>query len=382
VQIRDMKGATDVGSGICRRNLGSTLPRFPTRGAMADQLVVSLHEARLVLISGRDNFLAFAHSYLAPLLDQTGAGPNIKVMLEWDAVLSDESRSDLEQLGRRIWVGPYRLRHTEIWQVPGLQMDVSRQDETLVVRAAYAWPTRRAKWFARVMSWTRERLFVSLTYYLVYFPLAWWLERERRWTLLHASAIAMPEGGVVFSGLPGCGKSTVALAALNVPEWQIVSDNLLFTDGHQVFAFPEPIHVDGRTRALVGDLADRVRPAGRRFSHQRQDYEVTSGARRLSTTPQALGFLHVGPETVIQPIGQVTAVRRLMANDCLAKEWMAYQESAAAMHQVWPAVGDHERRQSNLMTLARSIPCYDVSIARNDDVQQAMKVITQAMLDG
>lgn len=349
---------------------------------MADQLMVSLHEARLVLISGRGDFLAFAHPYLASLLDQAGAEPNIKVTLEWDAVLSDESRSDLEQLGRRIWVGPHRLRHTEIWQVPGLQMDVSRQDETLVVRAAYAWPTRRAKWFARVMAWTRERLFVSLVYYLVYFPLAWWLERERGWTLLHASAIATPEGGLVFSGLPGCGKSTTALAALNVPEWQIVSDNLLFTDGRQVFAFPEPIHVDGRTRALVGDLADRVRPTGRSFSHRRQDYEVTPEARRLSTTLRALGFLHVGQETVIQPVDQATAVRRLMANDCLAKEWMAYQESAAAMHQVWPTIGDHERRQRNLTTLAQSIPCYDVTISRNTLVQQAMKYVTEAMLDG
>jgi hypothetical protein len=270
------------------------------------------------------------------------------------------------------------------------------------VRAAYAWRTRQAKWFARMKASARERLFVSLIYYLVYFPCAWWLERERDLTLLHASAIATSEGGLVFSGLPGCGKSTAALAALNAPEWQVVSDNLLFTDGRQVFACPEPVHVDARTRALVGDgsteadidrlrsgrrsvaavLAGRVRPTGRRFSHQRQDYEITSEARRLSTTPRALGFLHVGRETAVRPVDQASAARRLMANDCLAKEWMAYQESAAAMHQVWPAVGDQERRWGNLTALTRSVPCYDVTIARNGDVQQAMKYVTQAMLDG
>jgi hypothetical protein len=349
---------------------------------MEDQLVVSLHGARLALISSRSDFLAFAYSCLAPLLDQADAEPNIEVVLEWDAVLSDESLSDLDQLGRRIWVGPHRLRHTEIWQVPGLQMDASWEYETLVVQAAYAWPTRRAKWSFRAMSWMRERLFTLLVYYLVYFPLIWWLEHERGWTLFHASAIATPEGGLVFSGLPGCGKSTTTLAALNTPEWQIVSDNLLFTDGRQVFAFLEPIHVDGRTRALVGDLPDRVRPVGRRFSHRRQDYEVVPEARRLSTTPQALGFLHVGRETIVRPVDQAAAVCRLMANDCLAKEWMAYQESAAAMHQVWLAIGDQERRRENLAALARSIPCYNVTIAQNGNVHQAIEYAARAMLDG
>jgi hypothetical protein len=75
------------------------------------------------------------------------------------------------------------------------------------------------------------RLFLGLIYYLIYFPWAWWLERERGWTLLHAAAVTAPAGsgswgpqnGVLFSGLPGCGKSTTTLAFLNQPEWQIVS---------------------------------------------------------------------------------------------------------------------------------------------------------------
>ena len=360
--------------------------RWPTLGG----IVASIHQARLELTTGRDGFLALACSYLTPLLEQTHGEPNIEVTLEWDAVLPDDSRSDLEQLGRRIWIGPQRLQFAEIWQVPGLQMDVDWQDAVLAIRAAYAWPTRRAKWFTRVVASARARVFVSLVYYLVYFPCMWWLEHERGWTLFHASAVATPEGGLVFSGLPGCGKSTTALATLNAPEWHIVSDNLLFTDGSQVFACPEPIHVDERTRALVGDgsaeltevLAGRVRPTGRRFSHQRQDYEVTSEARQPSTTPRALGFLHVGRETTVQPVDQATAVRRLMANDCLAKEWVAYQESAAAMHQVWPTIGDQERRWENLAALTRSVPCYDVTIARNGNVQRAMKYVTQAMLNG
>ncbi len=352
---------------------------------MPDRLATSLHGVRLELSTGQDDFLTFARAYLDPLLDRTDARPDVTVALEWGATLCAKNQPGLERLGRRIWAGPQRLRYAEIWQAPGLQIDVSwpdGPDAPLAVRAAYAWPTRRSKWFARLMPWARERLFVALIYYLVYFPCAWWLEQRRGWTLMHASALATSGGGLILSGLPGCGKSTTALAALNAPEWQIVSDNLLFADGQRVHACPEPVHVDDKTRALVGDLAGRVRPTGRRFSHRRQDYEITPEARRPSTTPLALGFLHVGRETTVRPIDRLAAARRLMSNDCLAKEWMAYQESAAAMHQVWPSIADHARRWENVAALAQSVPCYDVTIARDGQLQRAMRHITQAMLNG
>lgn len=349
---------------------------------MSNRLEVSLHQARLTLTTGRNDFLSFTRSYLAPLLDLSGAVPNIEVTLVWDTMLPAEGQAGLEQLGRRLWAAPHHLRHTEIWQAPGLQMDVEWEGAALVVHAAYAWPSRRARWLTRLSESARERLFVLLIYYLVYFPCAWWLERELSWTILHASALSTGEGGLIFSGLPGCGKSSFTLAALNVLEWRILSDNLLFTDGARIFACPEPVHVDARTRALVGDLAGRVRPTGRRFSHRRQDYEVVPEALQLSAAPRALGFLHVGRETAIQPVDQLSAARRLMANDCLAKELMAYQESAAAMHQIWLSVGNYERRWENVAALAQSVPCYDVTVARDGNVQRAMQTVTQAMFNG
>lgn len=347
---------------------------------MADWLTVSLHQVRLRLTAGRDDFLTFARAYLDPLVVERGEGRSIDVTLAWDATLSiDGDRSGWEQLGRRLWANAHQVRWAEIWQVPGLQMDARWESDRLIIQGTYTWPTRRAKWWARWRASVRERLFVSLIYYLVYFPCAWWLERERGWTLLHASAIATPEGGLIFSGLPGCGKSTTALASLGQSGWKIVSDNLLFTDGRQVFACPEPMHISKETRDLIGDLDDRVCSTGRMFSHQRRDYALTPQAREQSATPRALGFLHLGRETRVRPVESTAAARRLMANDYLAKEWMAYQESAAAVQQVWPQIGDQEQRRENLIALARSLPCYEVTVARGGDVRRAMETITEGM---
>jgi hypothetical protein len=227
-----------------------------------------------------------------------------------------------------------------------------------------------------------QRVLASLLYYLVYFPYAWHFERSAGWSLLHASALATPEGGLILSGLPGCGKSTASLAALGTMECKVISDNLLFTDGQQVFALPEPIHVDARAQTLIGDLAPRARRTSRRFSHRRWDFEVVPEARRAAAVPTALGFLHVDRDTSVRPVSADKAALRLMANDCLAKEWMAYQESAAAMHQVWPEIGDHQRRQTRIEALTGSIPCYDVTIARDKPIQEAVHQVAQEMLRG
>lgn len=349
---------------------------------MAGRIDLSLHGARLRLTAGRDDFLAFARAYLSLLMAEEGGEPSIAVEAAWDAPFATAAHGGWEQLGRRLWADGRRLRWTEIWQVPGLEMEVRRRDEGMTIRGAYAWPTRRARWLARWTASARERLFVALLYYLVYFPCAWWLEQERGWSLLHASAIATPEGGLVLSGLPGCGKSTTALAALRQPTWKVVSDNLIFTDGRRVFACPEPIHVDDAALGLIGDLDGRLRATGRRFSHRRQDYEPVPQARQGATTPRALGFLHVGPAATVRRIDPPAATRRLMANDYLAKEWMAYQESAATMHQLWSRIGDQDRRRQNLGALAGSIPCYEVTVPRDGDLGPAMEDVVRTMVYG
>jgi hypothetical protein len=341
-----------------------------------------MHQVGLDLTCDHDEFADWTRSYLSLLLDPSEATPDVQVTLEWNADPSAEIKGDLAQLGRRIWTGVDRLYLAEIWQVPGLHMDIGWQDGPLNVHAFYNWPKRRAKWLATVVASARQRLYASLVYYLVYFPYVWWLERKRGWTLLHASAIASPQGGLVFSGLPGCGKSTTSLAVLGSPQWRIVSDNLLLVDGNHVFACPEPIRVDAEARSLVGDLAGRIRSAGRRFSYQREDYEIVPEARQPSALSLAMGFLHVGRETGVEPVGQQPAARRLMANDYLAREWMAYQESAAAMHQVWPDVGDQERRARNLNALSQAGPCYDVTVGRGKPVHQEIERMAQVMLNG
>jgi hypothetical protein len=80
---------------------------------------------------------------------------------------------------------------------------------------------------------------------------------------------------------------------------------------------------------------------------------VLATARALSTIPRAVGFLHVGRALAIRRLDPGDSARRLLANDPLAKS-VGLSGERAAMHQVWPAVGDYERRRANLWALAQS----------------------------
>ncbi len=343
---------------------------------MATRLNCTLHQVELALETDGAPWLAFAADYLTPLQSAPPASPSIQVTLRWDQLLPPAT---LEPLGRRVWSGDGRLRLTEVRPLPGLQWEVSARDDTMWVEAAYRWPTRRARWLARLSWAARARLYVSLIYYLVYFPCCWWLEWQRGWSLLHAAALASPDGGVVLSGLPGCGKSTFVWSALTLPGWQLLSDNLTLAGDGQVWACPEPIHVDHLAQQMAGGVPPGVRPTGRAFSHHREDFEPIQ--RLTAARPRGLAFLRRGATTRLHRLEGETAFRRLWASDLLAQEWLAYQECAAALHHVIPQIGDPERRRANLQELAR-LPCYEAVLQQGHVTPATVQQILETVSNG
>lgn len=336
---------------------------------MATSLNCALHEVGLRLETEGKEFLSFARQYLRPLQARDGIHPTIEVRLEWGRRLPP---TDLEPLGRRVWIGDGRLRLSEIRPVPGLELEMEWGQASLQIHAAYRWPTRRARWLARFSWAARARLYVPLLYYLVYFPLGWWMERERGWSLIHAAGLADGEEGVVLTGLPGCGKSTFVWAALTLPGWRVLSDNLLFTDGHLVWACPEPLHVDRQAQELSGGSPEGVRSAGRTFSHHREDFEPEPHRQAEITRPRKLIFLQRGREGRIRRLEESDALCWLWVGDLHAQEWLAYQECATAVHHLIPEVGNPLWRWVNLQGLA-TLPSYEVTLGKGDDLVEAVR---------
>jgi hypothetical protein len=336
---------------------------------VAAHLNCRLHNVGLTLTSSNAAVVEVAHDYLAAWTDDDAVAAQIDVRLTWGRELPPASA--LARLGRRLWLGEGRLRFSEIRLLPGLQMDVTWENDHLRIEAAYAWPDRRTRWLSKLVQPLRRRTYLSLIYYLLYFPLGWWLERERGWSLIHAAGLAHGADGVVVAGLPGCGKSTFVWAALARPNWRILSDNLLFTDGDAIYACPEPLHVDAHAQALGEVPAESVTTTGRAYSHRREEFQIAAHRRAERATATRVLFLRRGPRHERRALSPAVALRRLWANDVLAQEWRAYQTGAAALHHLTPEIGNAERRWANLERLSR-LPCEEIVAAEDAPLPSAL----------
>jgi hypothetical protein len=321
------------------------------------------------------DFVHVAQDYLGSLVTSDYVPADIHVQLLWDRALPPVPA--LERVGRRVWLGEGRMRFSEIRLVPGLQMDVLWDQEILRIRAAYRWPDRRTRWLAKLSEPLRMRTYLSLIYYLVYFPWGWWLERNRGWILVHAAGLTHAKDGIVVAGLPGCGKSTFAWAALSRPNWRVLSDNLLFTDGEQIWAFPEPLHVDQHAQQLGGGVSDQVHATGHAFSHQREEFGIDPSRRANSARASHVLFLRRGQHHRVRSMQFAPAFRRLWANDFLAQEWRAYQISSAALQHLVPEIGDPKMRWASLSRLSH-LPCYEVIVAENKALPESFYQMLEA----
>lgn len=203
----------------------------------------------------------------------------------------------------------------------------------------------------------RGRLFFKLVYFMVYYPMAWYLERTRGWGLLHASAVTLPDGGaVLLSGLGGVGKSTLGLALLqgqdaggasqalassvgtrSVPK--LLSDNLLFHDEQSVYACPEPVRLDARSLAGIGGSAGAQRTGLPVSAHPKPTYRVDRNLTSMAAPPEAVYFLRFARRSGETPIPAARAAEMLLAGNDLAREIKDYRPCAALLTMIAAEAG-------------------------------------------
>ena len=86
-------------------------------------------------------------------------------------------------------------------------------------------------------------VYATLTYYFIYYPILYQLERKNIFPL-HASAVMTSGRGVLMPGLPGVGKSTLCLAFMSTEKAKFLSDNIVLYDADNVYSFFEPLKLD------------------------------------------------------------------------------------------------------------------------------------------
>ena len=225
----------------------------------------------------------------------------------------------------------------------------------------------------------RERVYAALIYYLVYFPLLWYLERTRQWYPLHASAVAWPQGAIVLAGLGGIGKSTLTLAFLRDPDARLLSENLILHDQERVYAFPEPIHLDDRSRKMLTGLDGRLESTGRMFSHNRHSYEVLASARVPSSVPRLFCLLRQGKELDLSRMSVQKTLRIVMSSDVLAREVNEYAQQAAALNFLSPMTDSFQQRIDALRRILDQTTCCVLTVRPGEDLGRVVRLVREKL---
>ncbi|MBI5506851.1 MAG: hypothetical protein HY899_18855 [Deltaproteobacteria bacterium] len=343
---------------------------------------IRLHGVTLRLESQISAFIEYANVALEPYRVEDAGEVDVVSRLEWVdgppagslpeafAGATWQHRPDRDlYLGERCG---YWLR---IDDFTDLHLAIRFDDGHLELTGRYYFSLARSPRWDRFQRWRyrkslptlRGRRFSTLLYYLFYHPVLWHLSRLEGLHVLHAGAVATRGGAVVLAGMPGCGKSTLSVAMLGDPACRMLSDNLVLHDGARVWACPELLLLDERSRRLAGAGAQRLVATGERRVFARDAHRLAD----VELQPQPVAALFHVERAVASAVRELDAAEscaRLHTANVMAKE----VRRIAIMNEVLDTVAGTRRpdEAEALRRLAGAAGNYEVRVADEADLAQ------------
>jgi len=349
-------------------------------GADAARLGVRLHGVTLTLEAERRELIEYAREHLHGLVAEPVPEPDFLVRChwsegEWDPASNPfPAEQPLSVAGNRMLAGPDELVWLDTLRMKGLKLRFRRVGGRFVFDVAFRLRQRKG---GNPPGYEYKKYF-SLMSYLVYHPLLWYLETYRRWTVLHASVVDSPAGGIVIGGLGGVGKSTTAVALIQRPGLRLLSENLALTDGEFVYPCYEPVRLGQQTLALVG--GEGLTPMTFPDSVKEKAHFHVATADAVERVPATLLVLpRFAPARYLKPLTPELAAAKVAAMNGLVRELDDYRWHASALDVTWPLEGRRGDAQATLRRLTERAACFELGIDRRAGVDAVVDDILGAL---
>lgn len=354
---------------------------------LPDPLGIRAHGIELELRADSLELLAHVATLVPGMVGAPACAPEIEVRAHWieqpvpreHAWFPDGPRSALP--GRGLWVGEDDLLWTRMPRDRDLQLRFRRRhDHFLFDVACRYFPS--PKKLAEYPDLRRKRFF-DLLRYLVHFPIVWRLERERGWTLVHASAVTRGGRAVLLAGIGGAGKTTTCLALAGRAGMELLSENQLLCDGAAVYPVEEPIRLGEEALALLGteQLGLEALPIAGGLKHKRM-FRLRRASARQRARVEAIFFPRFSERGYIRQIDPQQACERLEAAHRLTPELSDYAAYAAALELLWPHPGTARARLAVLAGLTATAACFELGIDRSAGIAPVVEGIVAALDSG
>jgi len=354
---------------------------------LSSRACFELHGVRVRLDSELAAFTEYARAALEPYLVEDQGRFDIRSRLQWresPPPPRDAKAGGFEGMvwnrrpDRDLYIGEAGAQWLRIDDFTDFQLQLAMKERCVELTGRYFFHLTRGGAVESLqrlrhraqLDELRGRRFSTLLYYLFYHPLLWWLSRGAGWQVLHAGAVATRIGAVVLVGMPGCGKSTLAVAMLAAPDQRLLSDNLVLHDGERVMACPELLLLDERSRRIAGAGTRRLVATGEKRVFARDAYRIADA----ELAPQSAGvLLHVerASEFQLKPLVPRESAARLRAANQMAKE----VRRIAMMNEVLDMVSGSRRHDEVTAAdrLAAKVPSFSLHMPPVNDAATFMK---------
>jgi hypothetical protein len=312
------------------------------------------------------------------------AVPDLEVNARWVVGPWDRGSSlfpdsgALDGLGKRMWIGDDELVWFETHRDRDLQLRFRRDGGKVVFDVAYCYqPSERKQ--AKYPDF-RQKKFFDLARYLVYFPIAWHLERTRGWALIHASAVARDDRAVLIVGPGGAGKTTTSVALVARTGMSLVTENLLFCDGARIYPLIEPLRLTGPSLALLSEELAGLQPIAVPGGLQDKSmFWLRAEPTLKDVTATAIFMPQFSRTGFVAPVAADIACERIGAINRLTLELNDYYWYTAALDLLWPQGHNAQRQLDVLRTLTAITPCYTLGIDRSAGTAAVVDQVLQCI---
>jgi hypothetical protein len=321
-------------------------------------------------------FVDYAVAHLAPLRAADTAAPTVAATLGWHEGAPPAERSArfpglerMQRVDRDLYRGDGELAWFRVDDLPPLHLRVQREAERLLVTGEYFFhlsPNRtrdRLKriWNRRRVPALRQRRFTTLLYYLVYYPVFWWLERHRDTHPIHAAGVELDAGVVVLAGPSGVGKSTLSVALAGRAGARLLSDTFLLQCGGTVYPVREPLLLDTWSRRWVGEAANRLQPIAWRYCLNRQGFHWPAAGLSEGGPARVIVFPYRAAAPRVERVSSEAAHALLSAGDLIINDLRRYWAFAAVLDTLDPSPTMAVREQA-LARLTAAVPCFRIGL--------------------
>ncbi len=343
---------------------------------------VNIHGVRINVTSNNPKLVAYAGEHMGGLTTEPTIKPDIEVHCEWSVGDWEPEANPFETNGQTHIYGKRMLGQNNdlIWlntlRMKGLKLRFQREGSVLKFHVDYCYHPKKER---EGLDYEYKRYF-SLMSYMIYYPLFWYLENFRGWTLMHASALETEHGGVMIGGLGGIGKTTTCIALIQHANAKLISENIIFTDGQKLYPCYEPIRLNPDSIEMLSENFQGLRkmnyPEGLK---DKSMYHINTESLPTSVPAKALFMPSFSPTRYVKPYDTKKCAEKMAAANRLTREIDDYYWYASALEMLWPKEGQSALRGAVMHKLAETAACYELGIDRNAGVEAVVEDIMNSI---